>query len=96
MEGQMDGRMDRQRDVQTNGLDENYIPLWYTSYAMGIIRGCLYKQTAKYYFIGMSYILTSSPALGHDPGVHKCRMEENLPDTPVPKMKSFWSVAAEL
>ena len=47
-----------------------------------VLRGCLYKQTAIYYFTGVSLILTSSPALGHDPGVHRCRMEENPPRYP--------------
>ena len=32
------------------------------------LRSYLYKQTATYYFIGVSQILTSSPTLGHDPG----------------------------
>ena len=43
------------------------------------LRSCLYKQTAIYYFIRVSLILTSSSALGHDPGIHRCRMEENHP-----------------
>ena len=45
-----------------------------------LFRSCLYKQTAIYYFIEASWILTSSPDL--DPGVHRCRMEENPPRYP--------------
>ena len=85
MEGQTDGWM----DGQTNGMDKNYIPLQHTSSAMGIIGGCLYKQTEKYYFIVVSQILTSSPALGHDPGVHTRRMEENPPRYPHTKYEKF-------
>ena len=54
-----------------------------------LLRSCLYKQTAIYYFIGLSLILTSSPALGHNPGVNRRRMEETLPGTPILNMKCF-------
>ena len=54
-----------------------------------VLRGCLYKQTAIYYFTGVSLILTSSPALGHDPGVHRRRMEENPPRYPHTKYEKF-------
>ena len=47
-----------------------------------ILRSCLYKQTAIYHFIEVSYILTFSPAPGHDSGVHRRRMEENPPKYP--------------
>ena len=47
-----------------------------------LIRGCLYKQTAIYYFTGGVLDLTSRPTLGHDLGVHRCRMEENSPRYP--------------
>ena len=34
----MDGPTDGWTDKQTNGTDENYIPLWHTKYAGGIIK----------------------------------------------------------
>ena len=37
MSGQTDGRMDGRTDEQTNRMDKNYIPLWHTSYAGGIM-----------------------------------------------------------
>ena len=46
---------------------------------------CLYEQTAIYYFIAASYILTSGPA----PGVDRCRMEENTPRYPYTKYEKF-------
>ena len=54
-----------------------------------LIRDCLYKQTAIYYFIGGVLDLTSSPALGHDPGVHRCKMEENPPRYPHTEYEKF-------
>ena len=54
-----------------------------------LLRSCLYKQPAIYYFIVVSLILTSSPALGHDPGVHRCRMEEIPPRYPHTKYEKF-------
>ena len=54
-----------------------------------LIIGCLYKQTAIYYFIGVSYILTSSPTLGHDPGSIDEEWKRTLPGISIPNMKSF-------
>ena len=61
-----------------------------------LIRGCLYKQTAIYYFIGGVLDFDLTLPWGKTQGSIDVEWKRTLPGTPISYMKSFWSVAAEL